>query len=59
MSESAVNETFRALFALTDLRQIFRETKPDYALNKDQKEKVHSIIENVRQSLDIIEKELL
>jgi hypothetical protein len=59
VSEIAVKETFRALFALTDLRQIFRETKPNYTLNKDQKEKVHSIIENVRQSLDIIETELL
>jgi len=59
MSEKAVQETFGALFALTDLRQIFRETKPNYQLNDEQKKKVREIIESVRQSLDVIEKELI
>jgi hypothetical protein len=59
MSEKAVQETFEALFALTDLRQIFRETKPDHKLNDEQKKKVEEIIKSVRQSLGIIEKELI
>jgi hypothetical protein len=59
MTEKAVHETFEALFALTDLRQIFRETKPLFQLNSLQKEQVKKIIERVRQSLDIIEKELV
>jgi hypothetical protein len=59
MSEKAVQETFGALFALIDLRQIFRETKPNYQLNDEQKKKVREIIESVRQSLDVIEKELI
>ena len=58
MSEKAVQETFEALFALTDLRQIFRETKPGHQLNDEQRKKVEEIIKNVRKSLDIIEKEL-
>jgi uncharacterized protein YgfB (UPF0149 family) len=59
MSEKAVQETFEALFALTDLRQIFRETKPDHQLNDEQKKKVEEVIKNVRRSLGIIEKELI
>jgi len=59
MTEKAVEETFAALFALTDLRQIFRETKPTYQFNSEQKKRVREIVERVRQSLDIIEKELI
>jgi len=58
MTEKAVEETFAALFALTDLRQIFRETKPTYQFNSEQKRQVRELVERVRQSLDIIEKEL-
>ncbi|MCS7131375.1 MAG: hypothetical protein NZ934_01410 [Hadesarchaea archaeon] len=59
MSEKAVQETFEALFALTDLRQVFRETKPTYELNDEQKKKVKEIIQSVRKSLDVIERELV
>ncbi len=57
--EKAVEETFRALFALTDLRQIFRDTKPTYELDEEQRGKVKKILETVKESLKIIEKELL
>jgi len=59
MTEKAVEETFAALFALTDLRQIFRETKPTYQFNSEQKRQIREIIEKARQSLDVIEKELI
>jgi hypothetical protein len=59
MSEKAVQETFEALFALTDLRQIFRETKPDHKLNEEQRKKVEEILKSVRKSLGIIEEELI
>jgi len=59
MAERAVGETFAALFALIDLRQIFRETKPTYQLSNEQKEQIRRIIEQVRQSVDIIEEELM
>ncbi|MCP8304266.1 MAG: hypothetical protein H3Z50_02165 [archaeon] len=59
MAEKAVEETFAVLFALIDLRQIFRETKPTYRLSTEQKEKIKEILGEVRQSLDIIEKELV
>ena len=59
MTEKAVEETFAALFALVDLKQIFRDTKPLYQFNREQRKKIEETIERVRQSLDIIEKELL
>jgi hypothetical protein len=59
MSERAVKETFEALFALTDLRQIFRETKPLYKLDEAQKARVREILERVRTSLRVVQEELL
>lgn len=59
MKGKVVEETFRALFALTDLRQILRETKPTYELDERQEERVRKILEAVGESLAIIEKELL
>lgn len=51
-------ETFEALFALTDLRQVFRETKPFYQLNEEQKKMVREILDRVKRSLRIIEEEV-
>ncbi len=59
MAEKAVGETFAALFALIDLRQIFRDAKPTYQLSNEQKEQIRRIIEQVRHSVDIIEEELM
>ncbi len=59
MIEKAVEETFAALFALTDLRQIFRDTKPTYEFNVEQKEKIQKIIKRVKKSISVIEGELL
>ena len=59
MSEKSVQETFEALFALTELRQVFRETKPTHKLTEEQKEKVKKIIEDVRRSLSIIDEDLI
>ena len=59
MSEKAVYETFEALFALIDLRQIFRETKPLFNFSEEQREEVRRILERVRKSLEIIEEEAL
>jgi len=59
MTEKAVEETFAALFALIDLRQIFRDTKPTYQFNSKQRREIEQIIEKVRHSLEVIEKELM
>jgi len=59
MSERAVYETFEALFALTDLRQLLRETKPLFNFSEEQREEVQRILKTVRRSLEIIEEETL
>jgi len=59
MNERAVYETFEALFALTDLRQLFRETKPLFNFSEKQREEVRRVLERVRRSLETIEKETL
>lgn len=58
MTEKAVEQTFAALFALTDLRQIFRDTKPAHNFDTEQKRRIKQIVENVRQCLEIIEREI-
>ena len=52
-----VDETFEALFALTDIRQLLRDTKPDYKLAPEQKKLLEAKIARARKALDIIEKE--
>ena len=52
-----VDETFEALFALTDIRQLLRDTKPTYKLDETQRKMLDKKIARVRKSLDIIEKE--
>jgi len=52
-----VDETFEALFALTDIRQLWRETKPDYELSPDQKKLLKKKLDRVRKALDNIESE--
>lgn len=59
MTEKAVEATFVSLFALTDLRQLFRETKPSYQFNSEQTRQIRAILLKVRESLDVIDKELL
>jgi len=52
-----VDETFEALFALTDIRQLLRETKPSYKLTVEQKQLLEKKIARARKALDVIEKE--
>jgi hypothetical protein len=59
MKRTAVSETFNALYALTDLRQVFRATKPTHELNQEQRHTVKVILEEVKKSVAIIEEELL
>jgi Sep-tRNA:Cys-tRNA synthetase len=58
MVEKVVEETFEALFALEDLREILRKTAPFHNLTEEQKEKVKAILSEVRKALDEIEEEI-
>lgn len=50
--------TFKAIFALEDLREILRRTAPFHRLNEDQKREVLYILSRVRKLLDEVEAEL-
>jgi len=52
-----VENTFEALFALEDLREVWRRTAPFHNLTKEQKEEVKAILNRVRRTLDEIEGE--
>lgn len=59
MSEKAVDELFDCLYRLTDLRQIFRVTSPDHELSEEQRDEVAEIVEEVKESLEVIEEEMV
>jgi hypothetical protein len=53
-----VDETFEALFALIDIKQLWRDTKPSYELTDEQKDFFDKKIARTRKALDEIEKEI-
>jgi hypothetical protein len=53
-----VDETFEALFALTDIRQLLRDTKPTYKLDDKQRKRLEKKIARARKALDAIEEGL-
>lgn len=58
MVEKIVEETFEALFALEDLREVLRKTAPFHHLTKEQEKEVKAILNKVRKALDEIEGEI-
>jgi hypothetical protein len=50
-----VDALFDALFALTDLRALLRETVPLHKLNEEQKAQAHSAIVRVREAISRLE----
>ncbi|MFB0544166.1 MAG: hypothetical protein ACETVN_00495 [Asgard group archaeon] len=59
MMEKVVEKIFQAQFALVDLREILRKTKPLFNLSEEQKQQVRDIVKVVRDSVDLVEKELI
>ena len=59
MMENVVEKIFQSQFALVDLREILRETKPVFNLTEEQKQQVMDIIKIVRESMDLVEKVLV
>jgi hypothetical protein len=59
MSRRAVEAVFQALFLLTDIRALMRETAPSHELSAEQKERVATIIEKAKKQMRILEEELL
>jgi len=58
MTTKVVEKTFEALFALEDLREVWRRTAPFHYLTEEQKEGVKAILNRARRDLEEIEGEI-
>ena len=52
--KEAVDKTFEAMFALEDVRQIWRDTVPDHKLSADQQAELRKLLELVKDNADFI-----
>ncbi|MDP3563677.1 MAG: hypothetical protein Q8R70_04235 [Methanoregula sp.] len=59
MSKRAVDITFQALFTLTDLRIILRETAPQHELDQKQREQAERLLENLERQIASLKQEML
>ena len=59
MSKRAVDAVFQALFILSDIRFLLRETAPQHVLDEAQKKRAATSIEKVKRQIAIIEEELM
>ncbi|HHN81292.1 MAG TPA: hypothetical protein ENN11_01560 [Methanomicrobia archaeon] len=59
MSERSVQNTYNAIFALIDIQEVWRRTRPFHSLSERDREELISLLEKVRTSLDTIEEEML
>jgi hypothetical protein len=59
LSRRAVDAVFQALFLMTDIRALLRETAPLHKLDDNQKAEAAKILEKMKKQVDILEKELL
>ena len=50
---------FQALFLLTDMRALFRETAPLHKLDESQREEAEKIISKLKKQVEILETEVL
>ena len=59
MSKRAVDMTFQALFTLTDLRIILRETAPQHNLDEKQLVETRRLLENLERQVASLKQEML
>jgi len=59
VSKRAVDAVFQALFLLSDLRFLLRETAPGHDLDEAQRERAATTLEKVRRQVTILEEELI
>ena len=51
--------TFQALFTLTDIRVILRETAPHHELDEKQREQAQRLLENLERQVSSLKQEML
>jgi hypothetical protein len=58
MSKQAVDAVFQAMFTLTDLRVLLRETAPSHELDTAQQARAGTIISDLQRQVNILREEL-
>jgi benzoyl-CoA reductase/2-hydroxyglutaryl-CoA dehydratase subunit BcrC/BadD/HgdB len=56
--DERINNLFEVLFALTDLRVLFRETAPLHAFSEEQKDYARDILNRAKEALNKLEEAL-
>ncbi|MGA2912384.1 MAG: hypothetical protein ABSE07_02595 [Methanoregula sp.] len=59
MSKRAVDIVFQAMYSLTDLRVILRETAPFHELDTDQRAQALCLLENLERQVASLKQEML
>lgn len=59
MSQRAADALFTALFSLTDVRALLRETAPSHELDEAQKTAAEEALASVKKQIATLEEELL
>jgi hypothetical protein len=59
MSKRAVDMVFSALYALTDLRVLLRDTAPSHALDEKQRAEAVRLLENLERQVASLKQEML
>lgn len=59
MPERAADALFNALFSLTDIRALLRETAPLHKLDETEKAQAEKALISIKKQIAILEEELL
>ncbi|MCX6687816.1 MAG: hypothetical protein NT112_05470 [Methanoregula sp.] len=59
MSKRAADMVFSAMYTLTDLRVLLRETAPSHALNDGQRAQAERLLENLGRQVGSLKQEML
>jgi hypothetical protein len=59
LSKRAVDITFQALYTLTDLRAILRETAPQHSLDEQQRTQAQRLLDNLERQVSSLKQEIL
>ena len=59
MSKRAVDMAFQAIYTLTDLRAVFRETAPSHELDPEQRAQTQRLLDNLERQVASLKQEIL
>ncbi|MGD1005337.1 MAG: hypothetical protein ABR887_07940 [Methanoregulaceae archaeon] len=59
MSKRSVDLVFQAMYTLTDLRALLRETAPIHNFDNEQKVQVQRLLDNLERQVSSLKQELL